>query len=127
MLSVKERVLGTQPAGRVAKCFRGQGRLPEPSERRSRPPARPAGQLSETLILGDPEGVHTVELTVKGLSGCWSPRTAPSCRRGHIVFREVFDGEEFVAGRSSSRRDSANLEERLGPVLRRRRGCVGLN
>jgi hypothetical protein len=57
-----------------------------------------ASMVSETLISGDPEGVHTVELIVSGLSG--QLRTADGTvvlGAGDIVFRETFNGEEFIS------------------------------
>lgn len=57
-----------------------------------------AGLISQTLVSGDPEGVHTVEVIVSGLSG--QLRTADGSvllGAGYVVFREVFNGEEFVS------------------------------
>jgi hypothetical protein len=57
-----------------------------------------AGPISSTIVSGDPEGVHTVEVVVSGLSGLL--RTADGTvllGAGHIVFREVFNGEELVS------------------------------
>ena len=57
-----------------------------------------AGPISDTIISGDPQGVHTRELTVSGLSGLL--RTADGVvvlGAGYIVFHEVFNGEEFVS------------------------------
>jgi hypothetical protein len=57
-----------------------------------------AGLVSDTIISGDPAGVHTVETTVKGLSG--QLRTADGAvllGAGYLVLHEVFNGEEFVS------------------------------
>ena len=57
-----------------------------------------AGPVSETFVSGDPEGVHTVELVVTGLSG--QLRTANGSvllGAGTIVFRETFNGEELIS------------------------------
>ncbi|MGW1346457.1 hypothetical protein ACWCOV_35750 [Kribbella sp. NPDC002412] len=57
-----------------------------------------AGPVSDTIISGDPEGLHTVETTVRGLVG--HLRTADGVvllGAGYLVLHEVFDGEEFVS------------------------------
>jgi hypothetical protein len=57
-----------------------------------------AGPISDTTISGDPEGVHTHELTVRGLSG--QLRTADGVvllGAGYVVLHEVFNGDEFVS------------------------------
>jgi hypothetical protein len=57
-----------------------------------------AGPLSDTIISGDPEGVHTHELALSGLSGLL--RTADGAvllGAGYIVFHEVFNGDEFIS------------------------------
>ncbi|MFI7064411.1 hypothetical protein ACIBL3_25705 [Kribbella sp. NPDC050124] len=57
-----------------------------------------AGPLSQTIVSGDPLGVHTVELVLGGLSGIL--RTADGAvllGAGYIVFRETFNGEEFIS------------------------------
>jgi hypothetical protein len=57
-----------------------------------------AGPLSQTIVSGDPAGVHTVELIVSGLSG--QLRTADGAvllGAGSIVFRETFNGEDFIS------------------------------
>jgi hypothetical protein len=59
---------------------------------------RAAGPVSDTIISGDPEGVHTIETTVRGLSGLL--RTADGVvllGAGYLVLHEVFNGEEFVS------------------------------
>ncbi len=57
-----------------------------------------AGPVSNTIISGDPQGVHTLEITVRGLSGLL--RTADGVvllGAGYLVLHEVFNGEEFVS------------------------------
>jgi len=57
-----------------------------------------AGPVSDTIISGDPQGVHTLEITVRGLSGLL--RTADGVvllGAGYLVLHEVFNGEEFVS------------------------------
>ena len=57
-----------------------------------------AGPVSDKLISGDPAGVHTVETTVKGLSG--QLRTADGVvllGAGYLVLHEVFNGEQFLS------------------------------
>jgi hypothetical protein len=57
-----------------------------------------AGPVSDTIISGDPEGVHTIEITVRGLVGLL--RTADGVvllGAGYLVLHEVFDGDEFVS------------------------------
>jgi hypothetical protein len=57
-----------------------------------------AGPVSDTIISGDPAGMHTVERTVKGLTGLL--RTADGAvllGAGYLVLHEVFNGEEFVS------------------------------
>lgn len=57
-----------------------------------------AGPLSDTIISGDPEGVHTREFIVSGLTGLL--RTADGAvllGAGYLVFHEVFNGDEFVS------------------------------
>jgi hypothetical protein len=57
-----------------------------------------AGPVSETTISGDPEGMHTVEITVRGLVG--HLRTADGLvllGAGYLVLHEVFNGDEFVS------------------------------
>jgi hypothetical protein len=88
-----------------------------------------AGQLSETLISGDPEGVHTVELTVRGLSGLL--RTADGAvllGAGYIVFREVLDGEEFISREVVvNRGPHPNLERDLALFCEATTDALGLN
>ncbi|MEI8407474.1 MULTISPECIES: hypothetical protein [unclassified Kribbella] len=58
---------------------------------------RAAGLVSDTLVAGDPDGVHTLEFVVSGLSGML--RTADGVvllGAGNIVFRETFDGDELI-------------------------------
>ena len=50
------------------------------------------------IVSGDPEGVHAVEITVRGLSGLL--RTADGVvvlGAGYLVLHEVFNGDEFVS------------------------------
>jgi hypothetical protein len=57
-----------------------------------------AGPFSDTIISGDPEGMHTRELILRGLAGLL--RTADGTvllGAGSIVFHEVFNGDEFVS------------------------------
>ena len=53
-----------------------------------------------TTITGDPEGVHVVESTTKGLGASF--RTEPGGvlirDAGYITVRETYDGDEFVEG-----------------------------
>jgi hypothetical protein len=57
-----------------------------------------AGPISPTLVSGDPEGVHTVEVIVGGLSGLLRTDDGTVLLgAGYVVFREVFNGEEFVS------------------------------
>jgi hypothetical protein len=58
-----------------------------------------AGQFSETLISGDPEGVHTVEQTNIGLPEMYRTEHGGVLTRdaGYIVFHVTFDGDEFIS------------------------------
>jgi hypothetical protein len=57
-----------------------------------------AGPISQTLVSGDPEGVHTVEVIVRGLSGLLRTDDGTVLLgAGYVVFREVFNGEEFIS------------------------------
>jgi hypothetical protein len=57
-----------------------------------------AGPLSDTIISGDPAGVHTREFVASGLSGLLrTPDGTVLLGAGHIIFLETFDGEEFVS------------------------------
>ena len=90
---------------------------------------RAAGPLSETLISGDPEGVHTVELTVRGLSGLLvTADGAVLLGAGYIVFREVFNGEEFVSREIVvNRGPHPNLESDLVLFCDATTAALGLN
>jgi hypothetical protein len=58
---------------------------------------RAAGLVTDTLISGDPEGVYTVETTVRGLAG--SLQTADGLvllGAGYLVLHETFKGEELL-------------------------------
>ena len=88
-----------------------------------------AGPLSSTVISGDPEGVHTLEMTVSGLSGLL--RTADGVvllGAGHIVFREIFNGEEFVSREILvNRGPHPNLETDLALFCEVTTDALGLN
>jgi hypothetical protein len=59
---------------------------------------RAAGLVTDTVISGDPEGVYTVETTVRGLAG--SLRTADGLvllGAGYLVLHETFNGEELLS------------------------------
>ena len=59
---------------------------------------RAAGPVSDTVIFGDPQGLHTVETTVRGLVGhLRTPDGLVLLGAGYLVLHEVFDGEEFVS------------------------------
>jgi hypothetical protein len=90
---------------------------------------RAAGPLSETLISGDPEGVHTVELTISGLSGLLvTADGAVLLGAGHIVFREVLDGEEFISREIVvNRGPHPNLESDLALFCDAATDALGLN
>jgi hypothetical protein len=57
-----------------------------------------AGQVTETLISGDPEGVHTVLTTNKGLPEIIRAVNGPVLLReaGVITWIATFDGDEFL-------------------------------
>jgi hypothetical protein len=90
---------------------------------------RAAGPLSETLISGDPDGVHTVELTVKGLSGLLvTADGAVLLGAGHIVFREVRNGEEVISREIIvNRGPHPNLESDLALFCDAATDALGLN
>jgi hypothetical protein len=57
-----------------------------------------AGPVSDKIISGDPSGVHTREITAKGLSG--QLRTADGVvllGAGYLVLHEFFNGEQFLS------------------------------
>ena len=57
-----------------------------------------AGQVSDTILSGDPARMHTVETTLRGRSG--RLRTADGVvllGAGHLVLHVVFNGEEVVS------------------------------
>jgi hypothetical protein len=58
-----------------------------------------AGQTTEVLISGDPEGVHTVLATTKGLPEKVQTTDGPVLLRdaGLIAFLVTFDGDEFIS------------------------------
>jgi hypothetical protein len=88
-----------------------------------------AGPTSSTLISGDPEGVHTLEITVSGLSGLL--RTGDGVvllGAGQLVFREVFNGEEFVSREILvNRGPHPNLESDLALFCEVTTEALGLN
>ena len=88
-----------------------------------------AGPISDTLITGDPEGVHTVERTVRGLSGLL--RTADGAvllGAGYVVLHEVFNGDEFVSREIVvNRGPHPNLESDLGLFCDVTTDALGLN
>ena len=57
-----------------------------------------AGPASDTIISGDPAGMHTVETTVKGLvSHLRTANGVVLLGAGYLVLHEVFNGDEFVS------------------------------
>lgn len=79
-----------------------------------------AGPMSDTIISGDPEGVHTREIIVSGLSG--QLRTADGSvllGAGCVLFHEVFDGEEFVSRESVVDRDLTPTSRAASPSCAR--------
>jgi hypothetical protein len=59
-----------------------------------------AGQVSDTIISGDPEGVHTIETTFRGLSGLL--RTADGVvllGAGYLVLHQVVNADGEVVSR----------------------------
>jgi hypothetical protein len=58
-----------------------------------------AGPIWETLISGDPEGIHVDESTVKGLPELIkTPHGGVLIRdAGYAVIRTTFDGDEFIS------------------------------
>lgn len=58
-----------------------------------------ANGFSETIISGDPLGVHTVERTANGLVHMYRTENGGVLYldAGYIVVREVYNGEEFVS------------------------------
>jgi len=58
-----------------------------------------AGPFSDTIISGDPEGVHTHELTFKGLPEMLRTKHGGVLIRdaGYLIFHQTFDGDEFVS------------------------------
>ena len=81
-----------------------------------------AGQVSNTIISGDPEGVHTVETTFRGLSGLL--RTADGVvllGAGYLVLHEVFNGEELVSREIVVNRDLTPTSRATWPCSARSR------
>jgi hypothetical protein len=59
-----------------------------------------AGPFSDVTISGDPAGIHTHEFTVMGLPEMFRAEHGGvlTLDAGLIVFRQVFNGDEFVSG-----------------------------
>jgi hypothetical protein len=59
-----------------------------------------AGPFWEELVSGDPDGAHVTEFTNKGLPELFKTPHGGVLTRdaGYIVFRDSFDGEEFLGG-----------------------------
>ena len=58
-----------------------------------------AGPIWDTLISGDPEGIHVDESTVKGLPELFKTPHGGVLTRdaGYLVVRNTFDGDEFIS------------------------------
>lgn len=58
-----------------------------------------AQQFLDTTVSGDPEGLHTHEFTNKGLPELFRTEHGGVLTRdaGYIVFRDTFDGDEFIS------------------------------
>jgi hypothetical protein len=58
-----------------------------------------AGPIWDTLISGDPAGLHTTESTVKGLPELIKTPHGGVLTRdaGYLVVRNTFDGETFIS------------------------------
>jgi hypothetical protein len=58
-----------------------------------------SGHSAETIISGDPEGIHTLLVTTTGLPEKLQTVNGPVLLRdaGLIVFETTFDGEEFIS------------------------------
>jgi hypothetical protein len=59
-----------------------------------------AGPVWNVTVSGDPEGVHVEEGTAKGLPELFKTPHGGVLTRdaGYIVFRNTFDGDEFISG-----------------------------
>jgi hypothetical protein len=59
-----------------------------------------AGPFWEEIVSGDPDGLHVVEFTNKGLPELFKTPHGGVLTRdaGYIVFRDTFDGDEFIGG-----------------------------
>jgi hypothetical protein len=59
-----------------------------------------ANTSSDVLVSGDPDGIHVVDTTVKGLPELFKPPHGGVLTRdaGYIVLRQTFDGDEFISG-----------------------------
>jgi hypothetical protein len=60
---------------------------------------RSAGPIWDTLISGDPEGIHVIESTVKGLPELIKTPHGGVLTRdaGYLVVRNTFDGDELIS------------------------------
>jgi hypothetical protein len=58
-----------------------------------------SGRSTETIISGDPEGIHTLLVTTTGLPEKIQTENGPVLLRdaGLIVFEITFDGDEFIS------------------------------
>ena len=59
-----------------------------------------ANTSSAVLVSGDPDGIHVLDVTVKGLPELFKPPHGGVLTRdaGRIVLRQTFDGDEFISG-----------------------------
>jgi hypothetical protein len=57
-----------------------------------------AGPFTDTFVSGDPDGVHLVDSSVKGLPELWKLEHGRRLIRdaGYVVIRSLLDGEEFI-------------------------------
>jgi hypothetical protein len=57
-----------------------------------------AGPFRDTFVSGDPDGVHLVDSSVKGLPELWKLEHGRRLIRdaGYVVIRSLLDGEEFI-------------------------------
>jgi hypothetical protein len=59
-----------------------------------------ANAIWDVFVSGDPEGVHVIDTTVKGLPELFKTPHGGVLTRdaGYIVLRNTFDGDEFISG-----------------------------
>jgi hypothetical protein len=59
-----------------------------------------ANTILDVLVSGDPDGIHVVDTAVKGLPELIKTPHGGVLTRdaGYIVFRNTFDGDEFISG-----------------------------